>query len=242
MVEVAHDVTRGKSALQAGLRSLPFTLTLMTTPPIAGRLVNRVGFGKPVALGALVGALGMWALAGLHPSTPYGDIWWRQAIAGTGFGLSIPTLSAAVLTAVDARRAGLASSVGNTARQVGAVLSIALLGAVVATRSHASALASLQALPDAARQAAAAAISRSGAQPIHTGLADLSQTQAQHVGAIAYAAGIHSAFLIVAGVLLLAGLIAIRWLRIVPETQAHPPQTVDAVPALQVDIETHQLI
>jgi hypothetical protein len=50
----------------------------------------------------------------------------------------------------------------------------------------------------------------------------LSQTQAQHVGATAYSAGIHGAFLIVAGTLLLAGLIAIRWLRIVPETQAHP--------------------
>ncbi len=209
---------QGMSALQAGLRSLPFTLTLMATPLIAGRLVNRVGFGKPVALGALLGALGLWALAGLHPSTPYGDIWWRQAIAGTGFGLSIAPLSAAALAAVDARRAGLASSVVNTARQVGAALSIALLGAVVATRSHASALASLLALPRAARQAAATAISHSGAQPIHTSLAGLSQTQAQHVGAAAYVAGIHGAFLIVAGTLLFAGLIAIFWLRVVPET------------------------
>jgi hypothetical protein len=58
------------------------------------------------------------------------------------------------------------------------VLSIALLGAVVATRMHASALASLAGLGRAQRYAAATAIARSGAQPVHVRLAGVSPARA----------------------------------------------------------------
>jgi hypothetical protein len=82
------------TALQSGLRSLPFTVLLMVTAPVAGRLANRSGFDVPVTIGAVLAAIGLWTLSRLHPATPYVDIWWRQVIVGTGFGLALSPLAA----------------------------------------------------------------------------------------------------------------------------------------------------
>jgi DHA2 family methylenomycin A resistance protein-like MFS transporter len=208
---------QGMSALSAGIKTLPFTVMVMITAPLAGRLVNRSGFDKPVALGALLGAIGLWSLSRLEPSTPYLDIFWRGILTGAGFGLVLSPLSAAALAAVEPRRAGLASSVANAARQVGSVVSVALLGAVVATREQSSAFTALAGLPHQAREAAAGAIARSGAQPVHAPLAGLSPERARDVSATAYTAGIHSIYLIAAGVLLAAAIAAAAWMRTVPD-------------------------
>jgi DHA2 family methylenomycin A resistance protein-like MFS transporter len=217
---------QGMTALQSGVRSLPFTVLLMVTAPVAGRLANRSGFDVPVAIGAVLAAIGLWTLSRLHPVTPYVDIWWRQVIAGTGFGLALSPLSAAALAAVEPARAGLASSVANTARQVGSVLSIALLGAVVATRMHASALASLAGLGRAQRYAAATAIARSGAQPVHVPLAGVSPARAHQVSGAAYVSGIHLVYLIAALALVVGAGLAVGYLR-----GAHSPQPATAPPA-----------
>jgi DHA2 family methylenomycin A resistance protein-like MFS transporter len=217
---------QGMTALQSGVRSLPFTVLLMVTAPVAGRLANRSGFDVPVAIGAVLAAIGLWTLSRLHPATPYVDIWWRQVIAGTGFGLALSPLSAAALAAVEPARAGLASSVANTARQVGSVLSIALLGAVVATQMHASALASLAGLGRAQRYAAAAAIARSGAQPVHVLLAGVSPARAHEVSGAAYVSGLHLVYLIAALALVVGAGLAVGYLR-----GAHSRRPAAAPPA-----------
>jgi hypothetical protein len=58
-----------------------------------------------------------------------------QLLSGLGVGLILPTLSAVVGTALPARQWGSGSSLINTARQVGAVLGVAVLVAVVGTRT-----------------------------------------------------------------------------------------------------------
>jgi hypothetical protein len=53
------------------------------------------------------------------------------AVAGLGFGIAVVPLTSAVLGHVPAQRSGMAASTTNTARQLGSVVGVAALGAIV---------------------------------------------------------------------------------------------------------------
>jgi hypothetical protein len=66
--------------------------------------------------------------------TPIGSIWWNFALLGGAIGLCGTPISAIAMSAVDQRRAGMASGVVNAARQLGQAFGIAVLGALVYAR------------------------------------------------------------------------------------------------------------
>jgi DHA2 family methylenomycin A resistance protein-like MFS transporter len=70
----------------------------------------------------------------VHADTHYVNVWWRLAVIGIGFALTMSPLTGAAIQAVSPQEAGLASGISSTTRQIGAVLGVALLGAVVRTR------------------------------------------------------------------------------------------------------------
>ncbi len=125
---------QGYSALQAGVRTLPWTLMILLVAPVAGRLGSRVGPRVPSAVGMLLLTLGLLGLAHLDANSPYSSIWPFFVSCGVGTALAMPTLSAAAMGAIPAAKAGVASGVLNTARQVGGALGIAVLTAVAAGR------------------------------------------------------------------------------------------------------------
>ena len=52
-------------------------------------------------------------------------------LAGLGFGITVVPLTSAVMSHVPARQSGIAASATNTARQLGAVVGVVALGAIV---------------------------------------------------------------------------------------------------------------
>lgn len=122
---------QGYTALQSGERTLPNTVGIFIMAPLAGRITARFGPRLPVALGTLLSGVALLLLTRITSTTPYSDIWWNLAMLGIGFGLTLSPLTAAVLAATPTTRAGLASSVVSASRQIGSVLGIAILGAVV---------------------------------------------------------------------------------------------------------------
>jgi EmrB/QacA subfamily drug resistance transporter len=125
---------QGYSALGAGVRTLPWTLMILVVAPPAGRLSARMGARLPAAAGMLLLSAGLVGLAGLHADTPYSSIWPFFVLCGIRTALAMPTLSATAMGAIAAEKAGVASGVLNTARQVGGALGIAVLGAVATAR------------------------------------------------------------------------------------------------------------
>ncbi|WP_410588749.1 DHA2 family efflux MFS transporter permease subunit [Amycolatopsis sp. lyj-23] len=121
---------QGSSILRAGLQTLPTPVAMVVVSPFAGRLAARHGFRVVVTAGLTLAGLGLVTLGGVHAGTGYGAVWWRLAIAGIGFALAMSPLTAAAIQAVDPRDGGLASGISSTARQIGAVLGVAVLGAV----------------------------------------------------------------------------------------------------------------
>ncbi|HEX7148689.1 MAG TPA: MFS transporter, partial [Actinomycetota bacterium] len=124
------QAVQGWSPLEAGLRSLPNTLAVVVTAPLAGRRASRSGDRLPVTAGLLLAAAALWALTGIEVGTPYAQLWWKLAMLGAGLGLSISPATAAGVAAMPGTQAGVASAVITTSRQVGGALGVAVLGAV----------------------------------------------------------------------------------------------------------------
>ncbi|MFF1764006.1 MFS transporter [Streptomyces sp. NPDC058249] len=125
---------QGSSILRAGLQTLPATLAMVVVSPFAGRLAARYGYRSVVTSGLALAGLGLLTLGGVHADTSYANVWWRLATVGVGFALTMSPLTGAAIQAVDPQEGGLASGISSTTRQIGAVLGVAVLGAVVRAR------------------------------------------------------------------------------------------------------------
>ncbi|WP_426368533.1 MFS transporter [Streptomyces sp. E-08] len=125
---------QGSSILRAGLQTLPVSLGMVIVSPYAGRLAARYGFRVVVTIGLALAGLGLLALGTVHADTGYGNVWWRLGAVGIGFALTLSPLTGAAIQAVSPQEGGLASGISSTTRQIGAVLGVAVLGAVVRTR------------------------------------------------------------------------------------------------------------
>lgn len=125
---------QGSSILRAGLQTLPATLAMVVVSPFAGRLAARYGYRSVVTSGLALAGLGLLALGGVHADTGYTNVSWRLATVGVGFALTMSPLTGAAIQAVDPQEGGLASGISSTTRQIGAVLGVAVLGAVVRAR------------------------------------------------------------------------------------------------------------
>ncbi|WP_329229902.1 MFS transporter [Streptomyces sp. NBC_00111] len=156
---------QGSSILRAGLQTLPLSLAMVIVSPYAGRLAARYGFRIVVTAGLALAGLGLLGLGMVHADTGYGNVWWRLGLAGIGFALTMSPLTGAAIQAVSPQEGGLASGISSTTRQIGAVLGVAVLGAVV--RSRQSGGASLESGLNSAFLAAGAVAS---ATAVFTGL------------------------------------------------------------------------
>jgi len=123
----------GYSPLQAGVRTLPLTLTQALTAANAGRLNRRLGTRTQTSGGMLALSGGLLGLAQVHVGSAYSVIWPFEGLLGLGMGLVLPAVSAAGMAAADRNESGIASGVINASRQVGGALGIAVMGSIAAT-------------------------------------------------------------------------------------------------------------
>jgi len=127
------QVTQGYSPLEAGLRTLPWTIMPMFIAPIAGVLSDRIGSRPLMATGLTLqaGAIA-WLASVSTPTVPYGDLVIPFIMAGTGMALVFAPAANAVLKSVRPEEAGQASGATNAIRELGGVLGIAVLATVFA--------------------------------------------------------------------------------------------------------------
>lgn len=125
---------QGHSAVRAGLDVAVVGVAYAAAATWSGRLTARIGERWPLIAGLLIAGAATLGLLRLEPATPASAIWWDLAILGAGIGLSGTPVSAIAMSAVDVPRAGMASAVVNSMRQVGQVFGVAVLGALVYAR------------------------------------------------------------------------------------------------------------
>jgi EmrB/QacA subfamily drug resistance transporter len=127
------QVVQGYSPLAAAVRTLPWTLAPMVIAPIAGLLTGRVGSRGLLSAGlALQAAALAWLATASTVDASYATLVVPLAVAGIGMGLTLPTLSTAVLASVPDGDHGKASGTNSTLRELGVALGVAVLTAVFA--------------------------------------------------------------------------------------------------------------
>jgi DHA2 family methylenomycin A resistance protein-like MFS transporter len=122
---------QGRSALGAGLAVLPIGLGFFVGAQLSGRIVGRLGPRLPMVLGLGLCGVAMIGLLRLSPGSSIGAVWWDLAAVGFGGGLCLTPMTATAMAAVRSQRAGMASAVHNSMRQVGQALGVAVLGSLV---------------------------------------------------------------------------------------------------------------
>lgn len=126
------QVVTGASAYETALDFLPMAAGLILASVLTGPWVARVGARVPMVLGCLVAAVGVFATSAvLGPHAGFAELGWALPIAGIGFGIALVPVTSAALGVVPAERSGMAASATNTSRELGAVLGVAVLGALV---------------------------------------------------------------------------------------------------------------
>jgi MFS family permease len=121
---------KGFSALETGVSWLTMNVPFLLVSPFAGRLQARFGSRQVVVAGALLGGIGVLAFALLDAGSPFIAAVPGYALVGIGYGAAVPAVSAVAMGAIEVERAGVASGVLNTARQVGSAVGLAALGSI----------------------------------------------------------------------------------------------------------------
>ncbi|NTZ83016.1 MFS transporter [Burkholderia metallica] len=114
--------------VRSGVALLPMMGILMLMNIVAGRLSSRLGARTLATVGLLISAAGYLAM---WPAIAAESFWLLAVpmlLAGSGIALTIPTITAATLTAVSSAHSGVASGLLNAARQIGGVMGVAIFG------------------------------------------------------------------------------------------------------------------
>ncbi|NIL43938.1 MFS transporter [Salinispora arenicola] len=177
---------RGFSAWEAGLRMVPFALSivLLNVSGIAAMVIRRLGLPAAIATGMTLLAGGL-ALVTHVRSEGYGTLLAGLLIMGAGCALANPAIVEAVMSAIPPNKAGAGAGVDGTMTEVGGSLGIAVLGAVLNARFAAllpAALAGAGSFP------AALAAAGSDREMVTVAFADALRT-GQTVGAVAVLVG-----------------------------------------------------
>ena len=216
----------GYSAIRAGIAYLPFAVGVVIASALASPLVARIGPRPLILVGSAMVAGGMFWFSRLTEHSGYAShLLGPQLVSSFGLGLVFVPLALVALHNVAEQDSGVASSLLNAAQQVGGAIGLALLGTVAWT-----------AVADSVRTQvahAAAAAAKAGRPLPKPGIPPPASIY-DH----ALAVGFSRAFLVAAGIALLALLIGIVTIRVsrqelagaVPEPQEAASQPAASQP------------
>jgi len=215
------QLVQQRDALPAALRLLPLTVALVVTAPLAGRWAAVRGPQQPVVLGLLLTAAGL-ALTGLRLDEAMSDLELALllALCGLGIGLTTAPVVTASLDAVAKTRSGLAAATVNVARELGGVVAVAGLGALVVARLGADLTRRLIGLgvPGQSTDTLVEALLRGASESEVLRLSDgqvplAALLQLRGAAEASYVLSVRLALLGAAGVVLLSAGLAGRWLQ-----------------------------
>ncbi len=139
MMSLYLQGARHYSAFHTGLMYLPISVAALTLSPLSGRLVGRFG-SRPslVAAGIMITAATLM-LADLTVTAPVWAMVAIFAVFGAGFAMANAPITTTAVSGMPTDRAGAASAVASTSRQVGVSIGVALCGSLAGAALTASA-------------------------------------------------------------------------------------------------------
>jgi dipeptide/tripeptide permease len=129
----------GYEPIKAGLAFIPMLVTAMAFNGIGVVIDKRLGTRVTLAIGLLLVSGGFGVLASIGATDGYLKLAAALVVIGAGAGTASPAAYGTLLAALPPERAGVGSAVNDTVQQVGAALSIAVLGSIL-TAAYRSAM------------------------------------------------------------------------------------------------------
>jgi EmrB/QacA subfamily drug resistance transporter len=122
----------GDTGYQIALLFLPMTALMIAASLLAGRWTNPAAPRWSIFLGCLMFGAGLLLTTlTLNPHPAYLPLAAALALTGVGIGATVVPITSEALSAVPPARSGMAASATNTSREIGAVIGVAVLGALV---------------------------------------------------------------------------------------------------------------
>lgn len=134
LVSQYFQLVLGYTPLSSAIRFLPMAPIMIIVSPLTPRLVARFGANRTVAAGMSMVAVGFLLFSRLDVGTSYPYVLLCVFALVSGISLTMSPMTAAIMSAVPARRAGSGSAMNDASREVGAALGVAVLGSVAASR------------------------------------------------------------------------------------------------------------
>ena len=205
----------GYSALATGVRLMFISGGILLTSTVAGRLTSHVPIRLLIGPGLIIVGIGLLLMRGLDAGSSWTHLIPGMIVGGIGVGLVNPPLASTAVGVVPPQRAGMASGINSTFRQVGIATGIALLGALFANQVRNDVLARVSAVPGLARSGPriAAAVQSGEIGPV---IAKLPGPARQAVGTItrtAFTTGLNRILLVAAIIALVSGVVSLAAIR-----------------------------
>lgn len=124
----------GYDALGTGLRYIPFVIGSIVIAPLVGANADKLGAKLILSVGLAVMGIGFLLMTRITATSDWGVLIPGLLIAGIGGAAVQSQITNAAVSSVPRQRAGLATGISSTMRQIGSSLGIALLGAVFTSR------------------------------------------------------------------------------------------------------------
>jgi EmrB/QacA subfamily drug resistance transporter len=219
----------GYSALDAGVRLLPFALSMAAFSTVSTKLVDRFGTKVVVVGGMGLVALGLLWAARLGSGSTYFEYLPGMLLMGTGIALTWAPTTESIMGSLPAAKAGVGSAVNDTVREVGGALGVAVLGSVLASQYTGAISSTTAALPT--DSAHLAGDSLGGAVVVAQQVGGSSGAAILEAAQAAYVDGFGLALTIAAAVAAAGAVLAAIWLPARAEQPAAAEHDVDE-PAL----------
>jgi predicted MFS family arabinose efflux permease len=120
----------GLSPLKTGLIFLPISGLSFFAAPAAGRLSAVLPVRALIGAGLALNAIAMWLMSRVSTGSHWTVLLPGFCVGGVGIGMVNAPLAATAVSTVRQERAGMASGLNNTFRQIGIATGIAALGAI----------------------------------------------------------------------------------------------------------------
>jgi EmrB/QacA subfamily drug resistance transporter len=208
---VYAQVALGKNSSQAGEYILWFFIGFVIAAQVGGRMLDRRGARPAIVIGGALGAVGFFLLAGKLTDLSLGAQSLYIAIAGAGLGLMLGPASTDAVNRAPSTSYSEVTGITQTARNFGASLGLAVLGAILISRNdtNVTKALTLHGVPSGVAHRVAASFSASGA-PSGSGSAHTAALV--HSVQLAFAHSTQTVFYIMAGVMVATFIVAVRWL------------------------------
>jgi hypothetical protein len=222
----------GFSPLSAAMRFLPIAPIMMLLSPQTPRISGRFGANRTVSMGMGLVALAFLGFTALDRHTSYVYVLVCVVFLVTGIALTTSPMTASIMSAVPARRAGAGSAMNDATRELGSALGVAILGSIAASRYSSGLKSSLGALSSADRTVAKGSLA--GAIQAAPHLTGEAATRFVSAADNAFMSGIHFAALTGA---VLAGTASMIVLRFLPREVNHEGAMHDGLSSLENTLE-----